>query len=406
MYRMRKLMYLIAGLLLSGQAFSADGVTVSAVTVEQGGTADVEVSLSSATSLYKGFQFDLQLPSCVTPVQDEKDRLVLTRGSRISDVEEYNLSSNLLSTGVVRVICTAPYATPIAAGDDVLVKVSVSAGSDAETGEYTGTLSGIEFNTSDNVRTLFDAVEFKVSVIAPVDKTVRLDETSSSVPSASDGAVDIHVKRSIAGGQWNTLCLPFDMTEAQLKECFGSDVALAEFSSYDVEYDSDDNVSSIVVNFVDTDLTEGLYGNYPYLVKTSGDISEFTLTSTVSPDEENATAEYDNGKKGKQREVYGTFQGTLHAGGLVPANGLFISGDKFWYSTGSTSIKGFRGYFVFTDVIDLGSASVKMYVGGEATGVGDLEPATQAESIYDLSGRKVSKTGKGIYIVNGRKVLK
>jgi hypothetical protein len=39
--------------------------------------------------------------------------------------------------------------------------------------------------------------------------------------------------------------------------------------------------------------------------------------------------------------------------------------------------------------------------------INDIEADNEANGIiYDLSGRKVSKTGNGIYIINGKKVIK
>ena len=46
-------------------------------------------------------------------------------------------------------------------------------------------------------------------------------------------------------------------------------------------------------------------------------------------------------------------------------------------------------------------------VGDVPTGIGTsvITPAEQTEAIYDLSGRRVSKATKGLYIINGKKVL-
>ena len=46
---------------------------------------------------------------------------------------------------------------------------------------------------------------------------------------------------------------------------------------------------------------------------------------------------------------------------------------------------------------------MKLFIGGE-DGISSLDAATEGAVIYDLSGRRVSKTVKGLYIVNGKKV--
>lgn len=199
------------------------------------------------------------------------------------------------------------------------------------------------------------------------------------------------------------------MTEAQVKEALGSDVQLAEFEDYEAEYDADDNVTGLTVNFVATDLSEGFYGNYPYLVKTSKDITEFLVTATIDPDEEGAVAEYDNGKTGKNRKVLGSLVGTYHAGDAVPADGLFLSGNKFWYSTGATRIKAFRAYFMLNEVLSSveAEAKVRFIVDEDAAAIEGITPDMENGVWYTLDGRQLNgkPTEKGVYIVDGKKVL-
>ena len=42
---------------------------------------------------------------------------------------------------------------------------------------------------------------------------------------------------------------------------------------------------------------------------------------------------------------------------------------------------------------------------GQTTGVESIEVNADNQVIYDLSGRRVAKAGKGLYIINGKKVL-
>ena len=58
--------------------------------------------------------------------------------------------------------------------------------------------------------------------------------------------------------------------------------------------------------------------------------------------------------------------------------------------------------------IEYGVAPVKAFLfGNNATGIADIQNATDTNAtIYDLSGHRVEKVQRGIYIVNGKKVLK
>ena len=104
----------------------------------------------------------------------------------------------------------------------------------------------------------------------------------------------------------------------------------------------------------------------------------------------------------------GYFYGTYTAMN-VPAKNVFISGNKFWYSTGVSPILGYRGYFEFHDVLQAyydSGAEVKInFLLDDATGIKRINNGqlSQDNVIYNLSGQRVSKAQGGIYIVNGKK---
>ena len=199
--------------------------------------------------------------------------------------------------------------------------------------------------------------------------------------------------------------VPFAMTAAQVYEAFGEDVQVAEF----IEYESTDNFASINVIFDEVYRFDryGLMANIPYIIKPTSNISEFMVTSVLEPDEESAFTEYAVGR-GPNKKVYGTFYGTLKAGGKVPANCLFLNGGDFWYSTGQSNIKAFRGYFEFVDVLaslETAASNAKMVFRGETTGIKGVTVETANDDMYDLQGRRIVNPDKGIYIKNGKKVV-
>ena len=71
--------------------------------------------------------------------------------------------------------------------------------------------------------------------------------------------------------------------------------------------------------------------------------------------------------------------------------------------TGAT-VKGGKAYYHLAD----GAAAPMGFVfdfEGQTTGVESIEVNADNQVIYDLSGRRVAKAGKGLYIINGKKVL-
>lgn len=402
---MKKKIFLMITLLVGiVSAQATNDVVVGDVTIPQGGSGVVNIELNNNDDEFTAYQFRLILPEGLNFVADKKGNPSFVAGDRYDD---HSISSSTL--GVFSCISTT--LAPISGTSGSLLSVDVTASADVAVGtKLNVTLGEIECTTSGTSpkAVKFEDVTFTVTIGDPADTHVVLDETSTTAPVASGGAVDIMVKRTIKANEWSTLVLPFNMTEAQVKEALGSDVQLAEFEDYEAEYDADDNVTGLTVNFVATDLSEGFYGNYPYLVKTSKDITEFFVTATIDPDEEDAVAEFTNGKTGPKKEVYGKLIGTYHAGDAIPADGLFLSGNKFWYSTGATIIKAFRAYFEFIEVLSgVAEAKVRFMVDEDAAAIEGITPDMENGVWYTLDGRQLNgkPTEKGVYIVDGKKVL-
>ena len=401
---MKKKIFLMITLLVGiVSAQATNDVVVGDVTIPQGGSGVVNIELNNNDDEFTAYQFRLILPEGLNFVADKKGNPSFVAGDRYDD---HSISSSTL--GVFSCISTT--LAPISGTSGSLLSVDVTASADVAVGtKLNVTLGEIECTTSGTSpkAVKFEDVTFTVIIGDPADTHVVLDETSTTAPAASGGPVDIQVKRTIKANEWSTLVLPFDMTEAQLKEALGSDVKLAEFEDYEAEYTGDD-VTGLTVNFVATNLSDGFYANYPYLVKTSKDITEFFVTATIDPDEEDAVAEFTNGKTGPKKEVYGKLIGTYHAGDAIPADGLFLSGNKFWYSTGATIIKAFRAYFEFIEVLSgVAEAKVRFMVDEDAAAIEGITPDMENGVWYTLDGRQLNgkPTEKGVYIVDGKKVL-
>ena len=74
----------------------------------------------------------------------------------------------------------------------------------------------------------------------------------------------------------------------------------------------------------------------------------------------------------------------------------------FYKVTPSTTIALGKGYLVFT------GAGVKGFYpfGDDATGIANINNALEDGAIYNVAGQRISKTQRGINIINGKKVLK
>ena len=393
---------LTASLFSMGQAVADNVLTVNEVQVPQGGQARIEIGCDFDTE-FTAFELQIALPEGLSLVADEDGYPVIEKAFDTNHI----LTGNLLpSNGNYKITCRSMENLSMPTSG-ALFSVTVQAGNDVTAGSMlTGNIVSCEFTrTADSGGQELDDTDFTIYV---TEYRVVLDENSTVVP-AEQTNVDVRVRRTINADEWSTICLPFDMTEAQVKEAFGNDVQLGDFVGADSEFDDADNATGITVNFNDASAIEA---NHPYIIKVSEPVEEFTIDGVdIVADEDEAYIEFDNGKSGSRRVVYSGFYGTYHAGTVLDEFTLFLSSNKFYYSDGSIKMKGYRAYFEFLDVLTEieGGPHVKIFFGGDddETGIDRVITGRRTEDdVYDLSGRRVGRQPqRGIYIVNGKKVV-
>lgn len=318
---MKKTLLGIIALLNFATAAQADGLVVANTGIQAGKTATVHVALSNtAGESYRAVLFSLTLPTGITIVKNELDEPVTTAEAAISAVG-YGVTANELADGSFRfavVNTSGDEAIPAACGP--LFSFSIAADASLIAGNVlNATLSGIKLTDAWAVDHDADNVQFSITI---EEARTILDETSTTMPVAATD-VNVRVKRTIKTDVWNTICLPFAMTEAQVKTTFGDDVEIATFSSWSSEEDDGGAIVGISVGF--TTVSE-MDANHPYIIKTSANMSEFTIDGVDIDPEEGPAVQV--GKKSSERGyMYGTY--TMKN---VPEENLFLNGGKFWYS--------------------------------------------------------------------------
>ena len=219
-------------------------------------------------------------------------------------------------------------------------------------------------------------------------------------------------------GEWNTLCLPFELTSLTGTPLAGATIKTLESS----EFDSSNG--ELTLNFSADNLT-AIDAGKPYLVKwaaTTPDhienpvFNNVTITATTP------------------MEVTGTAANFVGTYGPVIYNDenrsvLFLGGgSKLYYPDGkaTTTIGAFRSYFTLNGIEAGTPAGVRQFVlnfGEESTGIvdadflvdADLKSASRESGIsnplqhgwFTLDGRKLDDKpiAKGLYIFNDKKVV-
>lgn len=424
----KQLLFLICTFMcLSGHAVVTDVETldntlyIDTQSANPGSRINIGVKIKNTVTI-SNFAFDVYLPDGMSFVCDQSEAPVgLLNDERIPTGMFDLTSSTLQGNG-------AKFQTSVNSNhlddnpsfygtDGVVMTFAVAVSESMVPGSYTITLKNMEVTNYETQQRASDLRKVELETPISVESNyVFLDEDSTGSIIASDGIVDVRVKRTINANSWSTICLPFAMTAEQVKEAFGEDVELADFTGVETEEDDAENTIGITVKFQTATEIEA---NHPYIIKVSEAVDMFTVDGVIIDPAEDLQVDCDEytytykiGKKTYTETVYNSFIGTYVSQTQVPDKALFISDNKFYYSTGSTVIKGFRGYFdfyVWLSEVD-GDSEVKMVfnVDGTTTSINEMEEGQPSnDKWYDISGRRVVKPAqRGLYIVNSKKVMK
>ena len=213
------------------------------------------------------------------------------------------------------------------------------------------------------------------SDIKPVVYVVDEDQDFVSPADDVENAT-IRLKRSLSKDYWNTFVVPFD---------------IASFNGEIREYSSLDGKT---MQFTKTD---EMRAGIPYLVKPNEDITD-PVYSNVTLTSMHATFVNKGG------DYY--FTGTYGPYNLsTDKRHMFLTTDgKLAYpeDLDHRQLKGMRAYIEMLN----GAPAPSMAIEGDATGIKTIDNGQWTmDNVYDLQGRKVQNPGKGVYIVNGKKII-
>lgn len=380
---------LFAGLMSVKAADGTLSVNVRNAFPGKGGELDVVLSGTDVT--YTGFQFNITLPAGFTITGYEKGALITDHNINYSKPGDANMWIFIGNSGTV---------SPFSALNGVLVTVKFTIDGSVALGEQTGgKLEECDMSESSTSHTATGST-FSITTT----DVWNLYEDAATAPAAMTG-VKVKVNRTLESGKWNTICLPFPMTEAQVDAAFGSDVQIGDFNGYDT--DADDNIK---VKFTKATAIEA---NHPYIIKVSSTVNGFGVTDAtvdISPKtgtKINDMASVNKGTNNKPKAMVGVYEPTTLADGL-----LYIKSDRFWYSAGGSKLLPYRAYFSFTDfdyeanIQTTAAPRFRISYDEISTGIKVVsEKKAEDNQYYNLQGCKVSNPTKGLYIVNGKKVI-
>lgn len=246
-----------------------------------------------------------------------------------------------------------------------------------------------------------------------IDKYLLLSEqgkNTDEVLAVNDGnEVSVKLRRNLKAGEWNTLCLPFDMPASDLTRMLGEGTIIEEPS--ELIYDASTN--SLDIKFRKLDASDELGFGKPYMVFSAsntedlldmGNVALHSATNPLTSDcSENGYIFSVEGTYGKvsllstdEEEHYTAEQNNLSLVGDQPVS---LLGYRFWLK-----VAGANGQ----KVKPLSGIRLIHSDGSVVTNVKFVKTGQDSDNarIYDLQGIQHQEMQKGLNIVGGKKIMK
>lgn len=233
------------------------------------------------------------------------------------------------------------------------------------------------------------------------DNGSGLDGLSFEMPFDVPNTVErFTLARSFPGGQWSSVVLPVTLSEEQAKGIIGGGVRLACLSGYDPE--------TATVSYSDADSFEA---NKPYLVLPAASSDVFSGLTSVSLKPTAALSTVDVGRM----SMVGCYDyRTISSTADTLRYGYDATTGEFVKIGRNAHVNPFRCYLELTGTA-VASAPHRIAIAGNpddttTDGIDSIQGTAARDDIYTLDGRRLQTTDirrltKGVYIVNGRKLV-
>ena len=249
----------------------------------------------------------------------------------------------------------------------------------------------------------------------------------------------LRLKRNLNPGQWNSLVLPVTLNAGQVKTAFGT-TKLAKLNGADKN-----RIYFELVN-LDDDAATAIEAGKLYIInpqnamptkqgpKHHSDADEvLTIDDYYTINQVTFSAELTESRKkddlwegassdGGMMQMVGTYVAipkTEGAANPIPANSYVLSGGSWMYATnGVNKVKGLRGWIetgigntsksLIFNIDGVDEEEVSTGIDGLFVDGAETNTSISKTGVYSLSGQKISDNTnlpKGIYIVNGRKMI-
>ncbi len=202
---------------------------------------------------------------------------------------------------------------------------------------------------------------------------VLTDKCAFSVPKTFTASKVSYTRES--GNKWGTICVPFELASDEKIQYFTLDASGVDLANGTLTFTEASSVSA---------------GTPAVFYRADGGSMSMSATNA-------SIAAGDAGIADGGLKLVGTY-----APITITGDNYYIAKDAFWLADSkNVSVPAFRAYFEGTAT---GVKSFNINT-DESTGVKSVTVEVDKQVIYDLMGRQLKNTEKGINIVNGKKLM-
>ncbi len=227
---------------------------------------------------------------------------------------------------------------------------------------------------------------------------VLLDENEVlDLPAEGTVVKKVKTVRTLLGGMWNTLCLPFDIPAADRADENHPLHNATILQLVSGNYDAAANMERLEFEEV-----SDMLSSRPYLIKPEADV--------VNPEFNNVTFSHNNPFDVTFMGGNASMVGILNPVEYILDQDLpifiLLPGNRFTYIAEPGKLKGMRAILTLggINVADLTNMTMSF---SDTDGIEYVSESTADGAIYDLQGRKLNHIPQqGVYIKNGKKYVK
>lgn len=229
----------------------------------------------------------------------------------------------------------------------------------------------------------------------PMDVTLNDAETYAEAPAL---IANVTLDRNL-GEKWNTIVLPFALTEAQVTEMFGEGAKVAAYKGSTV------NGDHVTLNFEEQTSMEA---QTPYMIKPGTNASK-KVNGVILEAASGLKKVEDANSNGID------FVGNYTKDQMLQKNSFFISNNTFYRASGNEKMNAYRATFQVPATLTEAKTMNTVFAGegGSVTAIDDIQVSPQGSfDVYHINGMLVKKNAidlngldKGIYIINGKKYV-